>query len=49
MRGVADYWAGAIAEARTPIEVAVDGLRWWQLMTERRPAAKSLPQPGPHG
>ena len=37
MRGVADYWAGAIADARTPLDMAIDGLRWWQLMTERRP------------
>src|SRR3954453_16967110 len=37
MRGMADYWAGAIAEARTPLDVAVDGMRWWQVMTERRP------------
>jgi poly(3-hydroxybutyrate) depolymerase len=43
MRGVADYWAGAIAEARTPIEVAVDGLRWWQLMTDRRPPRWATP------
>src|SRR5919204_6894030 len=35
--GVADYWASAIADARTPIDMAVDGLRWWQLMTDRRP------------
>src|SRR3954452_20575208 len=37
MRGVTDYWAGAIAEARTPLDMAVDGMRWWQIMTERRP------------
>ena len=37
MRGVADYWARAIADARTPLDMAVDGLRWWQVMTERRP------------
>jgi poly(3-hydroxybutyrate) depolymerase len=37
LRGVADYWTGAIADARTPLDVAFDGLRWWQLMTERRP------------
>jgi len=37
MRGVADYWADAIADARTPLDMAIDGLRWWQLMTERRP------------
>src|SRR3954467_14868426 len=37
MRGAADYWAGAIAEARTPLDMAVDGMRWWQVMTDRRP------------
>jgi poly(3-hydroxybutyrate) depolymerase len=37
LRGVADYWAGAIADARTPLDMAVDGMRWWQVMTERRP------------
>src|SRR3954447_12088853 len=37
MRGVVDYWAGAIADARTPLDVGVDGMRWWQVMTERRP------------
>src|SRR3954454_16680445 len=37
LRGVTDYWAGAIADARTPLDMAVDGMRWWQVMTERRP------------
>src|SRR3954452_10539083 len=37
LRGVADYWAGAIADARTPLDMAVDGMRWWQVMTDRRP------------
>jgi poly(3-hydroxyalkanoate) synthetase len=37
IRGAGDYWAGAIVEARTPLDVAVDGLRWWQVMTERKP------------
>src|SRR6185436_19042558 len=37
IRGVGDYWAGAIVEARTPLDVAVDAMRWWQIMTERRP------------
>jgi poly(3-hydroxybutyrate) depolymerase len=37
MRGMADYWAGAIAGARTPLDMAVDGMRWWQVMTDRRP------------
>jgi poly(3-hydroxybutyrate) depolymerase len=37
VRGVADYWASAVADARTPLDMAVDGMRWWQLMTDRRP------------
>ncbi|HZC29450.1 MAG TPA: alpha/beta fold hydrolase, partial [Gaiellaceae bacterium] len=37
LRGAADYWAGAIADARTPLDMAIDGLRWWQVMTDRRP------------
>jgi poly(3-hydroxybutyrate) depolymerase len=37
LRGAADYWAGAIADSRTPLDMAVDGMRWWQVMTERRP------------
>jgi len=37
MKGVSDYWAAAIADARTPLDLAVDGMRWWQVMTERRP------------
>jgi poly(3-hydroxybutyrate) depolymerase len=37
IRGVGDYWSNAILDARTPLDMAVDGLRWWQLMTERRP------------
>ena len=35
--GMADYWSAAIADRRTPADVALDGLRWWQLMAERRP------------
>jgi poly(3-hydroxyalkanoate) synthetase len=35
--GMVDYWAGAIAEARTPLDMAMDGMRWWQVMTDRRP------------
>src|SRR4029079_291927 len=37
IRGVGDYWASAIVEARTPLDMAGDGMRWWQIMTERRP------------
>src|SRR5919204_6611172 len=36
IRGIGDYWAGAIVDARTPLDMAVDGMRWWQIMTERR-------------
>lgn len=35
--GATDYWIGALVAGRTPAGVAFDGLRWWQLMTERRP------------
>jgi poly(3-hydroxybutyrate) depolymerase len=31
-----DYWSAAVAERRTPADVALDGLRWWQLMGDRR-------------
>jgi len=37
VRGVAEYWASAITDARSPLDMAVDGMRWWQLMTERKP------------
>src|SRR3954463_9461280 len=37
LRGVAYSWAGAIPDARTPLDMAVDGMRWWQVMTDRRP------------
>src|SRR4051795_3285140 len=37
LRGAADYWAGAIADARTPLDMAIDGMRWWQVMPDRRP------------
>jgi poly(3-hydroxyalkanoate) synthetase len=42
--GVSDYWAGAIADRRTPADVAADSLRWWQLMTERRTPSWASPQ-----
>jgi poly(3-hydroxybutyrate) depolymerase len=35
--GIADYWGAAFSEGRTPADVALDGLRWWQLMADRRP------------
>ena len=35
--GMADYWSAAIAERRTPADVALDSMRWWQLMADRRP------------
>ena len=35
--GMTDYWSAAIAERRTPADVALDSLRWWQLMADRRP------------
>jgi pimeloyl-ACP methyl ester carboxylesterase len=35
--GMTDYWSAAITERRTPADVALDGLRWWQVMSDRRP------------
>ena len=35
--GMTEYWSGAIAERRMPADVALDSLRWWQLMADRRP------------
>jgi poly(3-hydroxyalkanoate) synthetase len=35
--GMADYWSAAFSEGRTPADVALDGVRWWQLMADRRP------------
>jgi poly(3-hydroxybutyrate) depolymerase len=37
MTGMTDYWTGALVQARSPMDMAFDALRWWQLMTERRP------------
>jgi hypothetical protein len=37
LSGMADYWSAAIVERRTPADVALDGLRWWQLIADRRP------------
>src|SRR5829696_2973534 len=37
MMGMTDYWTRALVDARSPMDVAFDALRWWQLMTERRP------------
>src|SRR4051794_8305999 len=43
LRGAADYWAGAIADARTPLDMAIDGMRWWQVMTDPRPPRWATP------
>jgi poly(3-hydroxyalkanoate) synthetase len=37
VNGMTDYWSGALAERRTPADVVLDSMRWWQLMTDRRP------------
>src|SRR4051794_34721725 len=37
LRGVADYWAGAIADARTPLDMAGDGKGGGQGMADRPP------------
>jgi poly(3-hydroxybutyrate) depolymerase len=36
LSGMADYWTAAIAERRTPADVARDSVRWWELMADRR-------------
>jgi hypothetical protein len=43
LAGTADYSARAIAARRTPLELATDGLRWWQAMTERRRPESASP------
>jgi poly(3-hydroxyalkanoate) synthetase len=40
---MADYWSSAIAEGRTPVDVSLDALRWWQLVAERRPPRWASP------
>jgi poly(3-hydroxyalkanoate) synthetase len=35
--GLVDYWSGALADRRTPLDVSLDALNWWQLVAERRP------------
>jgi poly(3-hydroxyalkanoate) synthetase len=42
-RGAGDYWAGALSRGATPWDVAADGLRWWEAMTDRRPPTWSSP------
>ena len=37
LSGMADYWSSALAEQRSPLDISLDTLRWWQLMSERRP------------
>src|SRR3954469_18026625 len=37
LRGAAEYWMGTLTQPRTPLDMAVDGMRWWQVMTDRRP------------
>jgi poly(3-hydroxybutyrate) depolymerase len=37
LSGMTDYWSGAIADGRTPLDVVLDGARWWQIMADRRP------------
>lgn len=36
VQGAADYWTGAVSAQRLPVDMALDGVRWWQLMTARR-------------
>jgi poly(3-hydroxyalkanoate) synthetase len=43
LTGMADYWSTAIAAGHTPADVVVDGLRWWQLVADRRPPRWASP------
>lgn len=43
LAGTTDYWARAVAGGRTPLELAGEGLRWWQAMSERRPPEWASP------
>jgi poly(3-hydroxybutyrate) depolymerase len=36
LTGMVDYWSAAIGERRTPTDVALDGVRWWEIMADRR-------------
>ncbi len=36
MTGLTDYWTRALLQARSPLDVATDSMRWWELMTDRR-------------
>ncbi|MEA2296252.1 MAG: hypothetical protein QOE86_3891 [Solirubrobacteraceae bacterium] len=37
------YWGGALERRATPLDVAEDALRWWEVMTDRRPPRWSSP------
>jgi poly(3-hydroxybutyrate) depolymerase len=41
--GAADYWTSALSRGATPIDVAADGLAWWQAMTTRSEPTWSSP------
>ena len=36
VNGLADYWTGALAERRSPLDMSLDALRWWDLVADRR-------------
>jgi poly(3-hydroxyalkanoate) synthetase len=42
-RGAADYWTGAFARGATPLDVMIDGFRWWEAMTDRNEPTWSSP------
>jgi poly(3-hydroxybutyrate) depolymerase len=42
-RAGADYWTGALSRGATPWDVALDGMRWWDAMLDRRPPEWSSP------
>jgi poly(3-hydroxybutyrate) depolymerase len=43
VEGIADYGAGALARAATPLDVADDLARWWRIVARRRRPAWATP------
>jgi poly(3-hydroxyalkanoate) synthetase len=43
IEGVGAYWAGALRRRATPLDLALDGIRWWSEVVDRRPPTWSTP------
>lgn len=43
LEGTLGYWAGAFERRATALDVALDGARWWQAMTDRTPPSWATP------